>query len=277
MTRSRYLVIMLLIGLSIVGTATRAQEEIVPDETIAKQITLEEGSDNPEGMVFVEGGTFQMGNKDGYSVAVSDFFIGRCELTQGEYEAVMGKNPSEFKESGIDAPVEMVTWYDAVEFCNQLSDKEGLDQCYSGSGDNIKCNFNANGYRLPKDAEWEYAARGGNDSRGCKYAGSNDIEKVAEYHGNNNKSTKPVGGKKANELGIYDMSGNVWEWCWDLYGDFSNSGQTNPKGSTSGSDHVGRGGSWLNRASRCRVVLRINSSPGYSGNNIGFRLACNSK
>jgi formylglycine-generating enzyme required for sulfatase activity len=235
-------------------------------------------------MVFVAGGTFSMGSNDGedeekpvHSVTVRDFYIGKYEVTQELYEKVMGKNPAKSRGVGDKYPVYYVSWYDAVEFCNKLSDREGLDRCYSGSGANTKCDFKANGYRLPTEAEWEFAARGGNKSEGYKYSGSNDISSVAEYEGNNDKSTKPVGGKKANELDIYDMSGNVWEWCWDWKGAYSSSAQTNPKGPTSGSSRVNRGGSWYISASYCRVAFRDDYGPGYSYIHLGFRLACSSK
>ena len=235
-------------------------------------------------MVFVKGGTFKMGSTSGdddekpvHNVTLNGFYISKYEVTQGEYEAVMGKNPSKFIESGEDAPVEKVSWYDAVEYCNKLSDKKGLEQCYSGAEDDIKCDFNANGYRLPTEAEWEYAAKGGKKSKGYTYSGSNAINEVAEYEGNNNKSTKPVGGKQANELGIYDMSGNVWEWCWDWKGDYSSGSQNNPRGSASGSFRVYRGGSWDFNASYCRIARRYYFYPGDSDYSLGFRLACSSK
>ncbi|MDP8220557.1 MAG: SUMF1/EgtB/PvdO family nonheme iron enzyme [Candidatus Stygibacter frigidus] len=236
-------------------------------------------------MVFVEGGTFQMGSNDGGSdekpvhrVTVSDFYIGKYEVTQELYESVMGKNPSHFKGSGKDAPIEKVSWYDAVEFCNKLSDKEGLSRCYTGSGKNIDCDFNANGYRLPTEAEWEYAARGGNGSKGYKYSGSDDIGSVAWYSSNSGSKTHSVGGKKANEMGIYDISGNVWEWCWDWYGDYSSGSQKNPRGSSSGASRVLRGGSWNGDASSCRSANRSCGSPGSSFDYLlGFRLACSSK
>jgi formylglycine-generating enzyme required for sulfatase activity len=296
MTRSRYLVIILIIGLSIsilagqelnqlsiVGKATRAQGEIVPGDKLDADIELS-GNDVPEGMVYVERGTFQMGSNSGeedekpmHSVTVSDFYIGKYEVTQGDYKAVTGKNPSRFTSSGNEAPVERLSWYDAVEFCNKLSDKDGLDRCYSGSGKSIKCNFDANGYRLPTEAEWEYAAKGGNKSKGYEYSGSNTIEEVGWYSNDSSSKTHPVGGKKSNELGIYDMSGNVWEWCWDWFGDYVGSAQTDPKGPASGSYRVRRGDSWFISVSNCRVANRNCFSPDGGYHHIGFRLARSSK
>ena len=267
------------------GYKTHKEEfRLTADETIAKQIPLEEGSDAPEGMVFVNDKTFQMGSANGeddeklvHSVTVSDFNIGKYEVTQGEYEAVMGKNPAKSYGIGDNYPVYYVSWYDAVEFCNKRSDKEGLNRCYSGSGENIKCDFDANGYRLPTEAEWEFAARGGNKSKGYKYAGGNDLKQVAWYSYNSGNKTHSAEGKQANELGIYDMSGNVWEWCWDQYGDYSSGSQNNPRGSSSGSYRVNRGGSWYNYASNCRLANRNCNSPGNSYNDLGFRIACSSK
>ncbi|MBI9032678.1 SUMF1/EgtB/PvdO family nonheme iron enzyme [bacterium] len=240
------------------------------DNTIQKQISLEEGSDAPEGFVLVEGGTFHNGTAN---VTLSDFIIGKYEVTQAEWQEIMGNNPSYFK--GDNNPVEQVSWYDAVEFCNKKSVKEGLDPVYLGSGASIKCDFSKNGYRLPTEAEWEYAARGGKKSKAYTYSGSNNIDKVAEYKANNNKSTKAVGGKKPNELGIYDMSGNVWEWCWDWYGyeDYSSSSESNPLGPNSGSYRVLRGGGWYSSAAYCRVANRDCYSSTYSSYFVGFRLA----
>lgn len=189
-----------------------------------------------------------------HSVTVSDFYIGKYEVTQAQWKAIMGDNPSYFKNCGGNCPVESVSWNDVQEFIKKLNAKTGKK------------------YRLPTEAEWEYAARGGTKSKGYKYAGSNNIDEVAEYEGNNDTKTKPVGGKKPNELGLYDMSGNVWEWCNDWYGDYSSSSQTNPKGPSSGSDRVFRGGSWFYDAGRCRVANRSYNSPNCSFNFLGFRL-----
>lgn len=220
---------------------------------------------SPE-MVFVEGGTFQMGSNDGqsdekpvHSVTVGSFMIGKYEVTQELWESVMGNNPSNFK--GSKRPVEKVSWYDAVEFCNKLSEKEGLQKAYSRSGANTTCDFNANGYRLPTEAEWEYAARGGASSTNTQYSGSNTIGNVAWYVSNSNNTTYEVGTKSPNQLGIYDMSGNVWEWCWDLYSVFGVFCRVN------------RGGSWVDIAELCRLASRnIFLTPDKRYDDLGFRL-----
>ncbi len=235
----------------------------------------------PKNMVFVEGGSFQMGSDDGdsdekpvHQVRVSSFLIGKYEVTQKEWKEVMGSNPSNWK--GDQLPVEQVNWFDAVDYCNKRSLKEGLRPCYSGSGNSITCDWNANGYRLPTEAEWEFAARGGVKGKGYKYSGSNDIGSVAWYDGNSSNKTHEVGTKAANELGLHDMSGNVWEWCWDWYdsGYYAKSAGSDPKGTGSGSSRVLRGGSWGNLGNYCRVALRDSFNPGSwrNGSVDGFRV-----
>ena len=234
----------------------------------------------PSNMVYVEGDTFLMGNENIYGrdrekpvheVTVSSFYMGKYEVTQEEYQDVMGINPSFSLEN--NCPVECVSWYDAVEYCNRLSKKEGLTPCYSGSGDNITCNWNANGYRLPTEAEWEYAARGGINKDDYIYSGSNDIYKVVWFLINSRK-THYVGKKKANSLGIYDMSGNVYEWCWDWYDEayYSKSPRNNPTGAASGSIRVHRGGSWISSPGDCAVSFRFYSDPGDRSSILGFRV-----
>jgi formylglycine-generating enzyme required for sulfatase activity len=227
--------------------------------------------------VRVEGGTFMMGSNDKESdekpvhqVTVSSFMISKYEVTQKEWRDVMGSNPSFFK--GDDLPVESITWYDAVDYCNKRSQKEGLTPCYSGSGTSISCNWSANGYRLPTEAEWEFAAQGGTKSKGYTYSGSNDIGSVAWYDNNSGSTTHSVGGKSPNELGIYDMSGNVWEWCWDWYGSYASTSQNNPTGSTSGNYRVLRGGSWRRSGNYCRVAFRNYGDPGHGSINRGLRV-----
>ena len=224
-------------------------------------------------MVAVEGGTFQMGatseqqnpysdEKPVHDVTLSSYYIGETEVTQALWEAVMGSNPSCFK--GSDNPVECVSYNDCVAFVKKLNDKlKAAGQLPAGRE-----------FRLPTEAEWEYAARGGNRSRGYQYSGSNTLSSVAWYGESwDTGSTHPVKKKQANELGLYDMSGNVWEWCYDWYYDYSSSSQTNPKGPSTGSGRVLRGGSWNYLAQNCRVAYRYNYSPDYRINYGGLRLA----
>jgi formylglycine-generating enzyme required for sulfatase activity len=166
-----------------------------------------------------------------------------------------------------------VNWYEAVEYCNRLSLKEGLTPAYRGSGDSIVCDFNATGYRLPTEAEWEYAAKAGNKNYlSYEYSGGNSVERVAWHSGNSGNSTHPVGTKQPNDLGLYDMSGNVWEWCWDWYGSYSGGSQTDPRGASSGTSRVVRGGSWNSDAASVRSAIRRYNPPSNRRDYLGFRL-----
>ena len=215
-------------------------------------------------MIWVEGGDFLMGctseqgncgddEKNVRRVKVDGFYIGMLEVTKSQWEKVVGTNPSNRK--GPDLPVENVSWDEAMEFCRLLSNKTGKT------------------YTLPTEAQWEYAARGGKNADGAKYAGSNMIDAVAWYTDNSGNRTHPCGTKRANALGIYDMSGNVWEWCKDWYSSIYVSYDTNnPTGPSSGSYRVYRGGSWGDSASRCRVANRYRNSPGIRNDFLGFRV-----
>ncbi len=241
-------------------------------------------------MVPIPAGTFQMGNTGAYSgenaemplrsVIISrDFLMSTYEITQKQYEEVMGTNPSSFK--GENLPVEQVSWYDAVEYCNKLSEMEGLEKCYSGSGSTIVCDWNANGYRLPTEAEWEYAAKAGTrtdfysgnlTNEYCRAIDAN-LEKIGWYCGNENFKTQKVGKKAPNDFGLYDMSGNVSEWCWDWYAAYTDKPETDPNGASTGSSsRVRRGGSWNSVAYACRSAFRDSYGPAGVRDNIGFRV-----
>lgn len=232
------------------------------------------------GMIFVEGGTFQMGSNDGYSierpehsVTLNSFYIGKYEVTQAEWQKVMGNNPSSFV--GDTNPVENVTWNDAITYCNKLSEEDSLTKFYTIDGTNVIANWGANGYRLPTEAEWEYAGGGGAMTAGYNYCGGNNANNVAWYSDNSEGKTHEVGTKLPNVLGLYDMSGNIIEWCNDLFGEhyYSDSPINNPQGPTTGDYRVFRGGSWNVSSDYCRVKYR-----GYgnnSSNYIGFRIVRN--
>ena len=216
-------------------------------------------------MVRVEGGSFTMGanseqgseifsdESPAHRVTLSTYYIGETEVTQALWEAVMGNNPSNFK--GANLPVEQVSWEDCQNFIRELNRMTGKR------------------FRLPTEAEWEYAARGGNKSQGYKYSGSNAIDKVAWYTDNSGNKTHEVRTKSPNELSIYDMSGNVWEWCQDWYHSYDASSQTNPSGPSTGSYRVNRGGSWNSLARSCRVSYRLSGSPVFRSRYLGLRLA----
>lgn len=192
--------------------------------------------------------------KPAHRVTLSSYYINKYEVTQAEWKAVMGSNPSSFK--GDNLPVEKVSWNDCQTFIRKLNALTGKN------------------FRLPTEAEWEFAARGGNNSRGYKYSGSDNISSVAWYGDNSGDKTHPVGQKSPNELGIYDMSGNVFEWCQDYwYETYPSSAQTNPTGSVSGPGRVFRGGCWHDIAQDCRVSYRSYNSPRFSCYFLGLRLA----
>lgn len=238
-------------------TTQKPDESKISSESIIKSLV--------GNMVYVEGGIFTMGatseqgsdanhdEKPAHRVTVSSFLIGKYEVTQEEWETVMGNNPSKFK--GGKRPVENVSWSDCRQFIRKLNALTGKN------------------FRMLTEAEWEFAARGGNKSRGYKYAGSSILDDVGWYNVNSSYTSREVGQLVPNELGIYDMSGNVWEWCVDLYGSYESGAQTNPTGASSGSDRVIRGGGWSDASYNCRVSIRLlNISDGRNGD-LGLRLA----
>jgi formylglycine-generating enzyme required for sulfatase activity len=244
----------------------------------------------PSGFVLINGGAFLMGSPSDepersdhegpqHKVFISPFCIGKYQVTQIEYQTVMGNNPSHF--SGNNLPVELVSWYDAVEYCNRLSQNEKLTSAYIRNGDNVKWNINANGYRLPTEAEWEYACRAGTTTP--FNTGDNINSSQANYNGkipySINKSvgeyrvkTTSVGNFGPNSWNLYDMHGNVWEWCWDWYGAYSSEEQIDPQGASSGFYRVIRGGGWNYLATNLRSASRFYYDPSLKEFSIGFRL-----
>ncbi|HOV16680.1 MAG TPA: SUMF1/EgtB/PvdO family nonheme iron enzyme [Candidatus Cloacimonadota bacterium] len=273
---------------------------LVESDMTIKAIAMKDGMDDSEvvtgvyviqydKMILVPSGTFTMGRTTGdgdddelpaHNVTLSSFVIGKYEVTQAEWFSVMGNNPSHFT-GDTSRPVEMVSWYAALVYCNKRSIAEGLTPVYTiGNSTNpgdwgaipttnnatwnsVTCNWTANGYRLPTEAEWEYAARGATNNPDYLYAGSNTIGDVGWYDANSGNTTHPVGLKAPNGLGIYDMTGNVREWCWDWYNAtyYSSSPTNNPHGPISGTVHTIRGGAWSNQPPSCRVVFRNWGTP----------------
>ena len=278
-------------------------------------------------MILVQGGTYDIGAATQNSVdpvasgsgavgggpqtrTVSDFYMSENQVTQAQFAAVMGANPSYFQGGDYEPsrckPVEQVSWYGAITFCNKLSLLEGKTPVYSVAGitnwaslayssiptsshatwNAVTMNLSANGYRLPTEAEWEFAARGGNlsASPSLYYSGSNKVDSVGWYSGNNgasgtaNYGAKPVGKKDPNALGLYDMSGNVYEWCWDWHeSTYSSTPLIDYTGPTSGSFRMGRGGYWNSSATALCVSYRNTYNPELRGNYMGFRLVCSSQ
>lgn len=245
-------------------------------------------------MISVPAGSFDMGTNSSlndwerpvHSVSISEFRMGMYEVTQSQYQTVTGSNPSGFS-SGADAPsrpVENVTWYDAVEFCNQLSLRDGFIPVYAitsrtpSTGNPILAatvvmDITQNGYRLPTEAELEYAARGGNGSPGgYVHAGSDTIGTVSWYAGNSLGTTHPVGEKVENGLGLHDMTGNVWEWAWNWYASYGSATEIDPTGPATGTNRIYRNGSFQDESTDCRSFSRYELSPGLRYNSIGFRV-----
>lgn len=261
----------------------------------------------PPEMVYIRGGTFEMGctaeqstcsNDENpvHEVTLNDFYLGKYEVTQAQWASIAPEyTPNYNVGQGNNHPVYRISWYEAATFCNRLSLLEGYTPAYyfdqgftepfdtllgtavlSGGGEaDIFWDISADGYRLPTEAEWEYAARGGELSQGYEFSGSSDANEVAWFGNNSGNTTKPTGTKMTNELGLHDMSGNVSEWCWDFKSDtyYSSSLPCSPLGPDGNGGKVRRGGSWFDPASSCRVANRDLNAVWYRFSLIGFRLA----
>ena len=284
---------------------------IITASSCGKKTT--EPDDVPTSMVYVRGGSFIMGNTRGelfpheyptHTVTLSSFYIGKYEVTQVEYSLYMLPSHEWSNEDGLgdNYPAYNISWYDAIKYCNLRSRAEGLNSCYTIDGsknpadwgevpnhfahpnrptwDAVICDFNANGYRLPTEAEWEFAARGRTNDPNYLYSGSDDINAVAWYYetAESLMGSRPVGQKAPNSLGIYDMSGNVEEWCWDWFGGYSENPQTNPTGpdGADGMERMMRGGYWDSSAEMCRVSCRIPGDPSWPFFTQGLRV-CRTK
>jgi formylglycine-generating enzyme required for sulfatase activity len=236
-------------------------------------------------LILIPPGEFKMGSAETDSDATpperpqhlvrltQPYYLGKYEVTQGEYEAVMGVNPSGCKQSGTRAPVEQVSWLDAVMYCNKLSETERLRACYKIEGNEVTM-LGGTGYRLPTEAEWEYACRAGTTTKfafGDDEAGLGD---VAWFYENSRSQTSAVGEKMPNPFGLHDMHGNVWEWCWDGYGEFyyGSAVAVDPTGLPGGSIRAIRGGCWFTTAQHCRAACREGYPPNRRADVAGFRV-----
>ena len=266
-----------------------------------EKVDISEGTD---GLIFIKGGTYNMGSPETeaqreddekqHTVTVNDFYIGKYEVTQKEYQEIMGENPSNF--SGDNLPVENITWYEAIEYCNKLSEKEGLKPVYTINGTNVSWDKSSNGYRLPTEAEWEYAARAGtttvfNTENSISADEANFYghypylieenyftqENLDTKPGEYRQTTTPVGSFSPNKWGLYDTHGNVREWCFDYYGEYDTQNTDNPSGVTTGTLKVNRGGSWNDYAKHMRSAYRSSLAPEQRMNNTGFRIVRNSE
>ena len=260
----------ILISILLSGCKRKAPEE--PAETQGTSAS-ETKSDSGMEMVLIPEGRFVMGDADEidappHEVVLSPFYMDKNLVTQSEYERVMGENPSRWK--GGDNPVEQVRWSDAVKYCNKRSELEGLQPCYDL--ETWQCDFEASGYRLPTEAEWEYACRAG--TKTAYYFGDNKskLSDHAWFEDNAGDKPHPVGGRPANPWGLYDMHGNVWQWCNDFYqvDYYQNSPEKDPRGPQTGENKVVRGGAWKFSADSCRSGYRYNENPGYSDVCFGY-------
>ena len=268
----------LLLILSLLGGCRRTGKPVAAPKVITTKSGVE--------MIAIPGGAFDMGSEKGnadespvHTVHISPFLMDRYEVVQEQYAKLVGANPSSFKDSG--RPVDTVTWTDAVLYCNLRSRAEGLEPCYDEKSGAWQCNFKANGYRLPTEAEWEYACRAGTETEYHFGSDPRALKKHAWYAGNSSKKTHPVGQKTPNQWGLYDMYGNVAEWCNDVYGEnyYKTSPSKDPRGPEEGEIKVLRGGGWQDRIGSLRSSWRASENFSFVDacvmDSMGFRCARN--
>ena len=294
------LIVAVIAGMFFIINQSKHNNSISQNSNSREEINM---LDNGNGLILIKGGTFEMGSPESeaqrgedetqHTVTVSDFYIGKYEVTQKEYQEIMGENPSNFK--GDNLPVESVTWYNAIEYCNKLSQKEGLTPVYTIDGENVTWDRSANGYRLPTEAEWEYAARAGTTTpfntetsigaEEANFYGHYPYLIEENYFSQSNLETKPgeyrqttiaVGSFEPNKWGLYDIHGNVGEWCFDYYGAYDTENTDNPSGADTGTLRVNRGGGWNDYAKHMRCAYRASTTPSQGMSNIGFRIVRNS-
>jgi formylglycine-generating enzyme required for sulfatase activity len=275
--------VLVLLAVGWVVSPSSAQEDTAAsDVAVADRTAGASWSDPNDGAVYryIPPGSFTMGSpmdeadrnpdEGQHEVTITRaFWMGETEVTQGQWQALMGSNPSRRSSCGASCPVEQVSWTDVIEYANRLSRKAGLEECYQISGTSMTFKGLAcKGYRLPTEAEWEYAARAGG---GHRYAGSDDLDAVGWYSSNAGGATQFVGGKEANAWGLRDMSGNVREWCWDRHDNYPSGNATDPLGPPGGALRVTRGGSAGSKAATNRVAHRGWQDPDDRLGNVGFR------
>lgn len=237
-----------------------------------------------EGFVFITGGTVSMTEDNAFQATVNDFYLAETEVTQADWLRVMGRTIEDQKnrhgfndvlltEVGNDYPVYYVSWYEAIEFCNRKSLQDGLEPVYRLYEDNLIYEFDNNGYRLPSETEWQYAAT----RNSPVYIARNNLARTAWYRDNSSLQAQPVAGKEAGNIGLFDMAGNVWEWCWDISATYPHGRIDNWLGPSAGYFRVKRGGSWSSVYLQCQPDYREFSHPNFVSSNTGFRLARNSE
>ncbi len=266
------------------------QATVQKGETVNLDLVLNPRPETLIELIYMQGGTFNMGSIDGdyeeepvHNVKINNIFIGKYEVTYSQYMEFVADTGMEYyarnKWRDDNKPVINITWYDALEFCNWLSLKELYSPYYTIRDGSVYINPESNGYRLPTEAEWEYAASGGQMDNGTEYSGSNNPDTVSWYRDNSGRETHLIGGKVQNRLGLFDMSGNVWEWCWDWYDEdyYLNSTEISPIGPTMGYYKIVRGGSWDSDDFYLRCTARGFAAPDNYDTDIGFRVVRNAE